>query len=73
MPESPERLDQRCEKKRNEKGEFSPKSALFVRNRWDQIPQREIEEAKNYVIRKLDKCWRVPSICQQKKLMPARN
>ena len=41
----------------NEKGEFSSKSALFVCNKWDQIPQKEIEEAKKYVIRKLEKCW----------------
>ena len=46
----------------NEKGEFSSKSALFVCNKWDQIPQKEIEEVKKYVIRKLEKCWpgRVP-------------
>ena len=42
----------------NEKGEFSSKSALFVCNKWDQIPQKEIEEVKKYVIRKLEKCWR---------------
>ena len=41
----------------NEKGEFSSKSALFVSNKWDQIPQKEIEEVKKYVIRKLEKCW----------------
>ena len=41
----------------NEKGEFSSKSALFVCNKWDQIPQKEIEEVKKYVIRKLEKCW----------------
>ena len=42
----------------NEKGEFSSKSALFVCNKWDQIPQKVIEEVKKYVIRKLEKCWR---------------
>ena len=26
-------------------------------NKWDQIPQKEIEEVKKYVIRKLEKCW----------------
>ena len=41
----------------NEKGEFSSKSALFVCNKWDQIPQKEIEEVKKYMIRKLEKCW----------------
>ena len=41
----------------NEKGEFSSNSALFVCNKWDQIPQKEIEEVKKYVIRKLEKCW----------------
>ena len=41
----------------NEKGEFSSKSALFLCNKWDQIPQKEIEEVKKYVIRKLEKCW----------------
>ena len=41
----------------NEKGEFSSKSALFVCNKLDQIPQKEIEEVKKYVIRKLEKCW----------------
>ena len=41
----------------NENGEFSSKSALFVCNKWDQIPQKEIEEVKKYIIRKLEKCW----------------
>ena len=41
----------------NEKGEFSSKSALFVCNKWDQIPKKEIEEVEKYVIRKLEKCW----------------
>ena len=41
----------------NEKGEFSSKSALFVCNKWNQIPKKEIEEVKKYVIRKLEKCW----------------
>ena len=41
----------------NEKGEFSSKSALFVCNKWDQIPKKEIGEVKKYVIRKLEKCW----------------
>ncbi|XP_022805450.1 uncharacterized protein LOC111342617 [Stylophora pistillata] len=41
----------------NERGEFSSKCALFVCNKWDQIPQREIEEVKYYVVRKLEKCW----------------
>ena len=41
----------------NEKGEFSSKSALFVCNKWDQIPKKEIGEVEKYVIRKLEKCW----------------
>ena len=41
----------------NEKGEFSSKSSLFVCNKWDQIPKKEIEEVEKYVIRKLEKCW----------------
>ncbi|KAJ7392770.1 hypothetical protein OS493_010425 [Desmophyllum pertusum] len=38
-------------------GEFSPKCALFVCNKWDQVPEKEIKEVKNHVVMKLTKYW----------------
>lgn len=35
----------------------SSKCALFVCNKWDQVPEKEIKEVQNHVIRKLTKCW----------------
>ncbi|KAJ7392783.1 hypothetical protein OS493_010440 [Desmophyllum pertusum] len=40
--------------------EFSPTRALFVCNKWDQVPSDEAEEVKNYIIKKLTLCW--PSV-----------
>ena len=31
--------------------------ALFVCNKWDQVPEKEVKEVQNHVIRKLKKCW----------------
>ena len=39
------------------KGEFPSKCALFVCNKWDQVPKEEIKEVKNHVVRKLKQCW----------------
>ena len=31
--------------------------ALFVCNKWDQVPENEVKEVQNNVIKKLKKCW----------------
>ena len=33
------------------------KCALFVCNKWDQVPGKEVSEVKNHVVRKLLRCW----------------
>ena len=38
-------------------GELPSKCALFVCNKWDQVPAKETKEVKNYVVRKLQRCW----------------
>ena len=35
----------------------SSQCALFVCNKWDQVPEKENKEVKNDVINKLKKCW----------------
>ena len=31
--------------------------ALFVCNKWDQVPEKEFKEVKSHVIRNLQRCW----------------
>jgi len=31
--------------------------ALFVCNKWDQVPAKEVKEVQNHVRRKLKQCW----------------
>jgi len=38
-------------------GGFSPQCAMFVCNKWDQIPEKEASEVRNHVIKKLKNCW----------------
>ena len=38
-------------------GVLPTKSALFVCNKWDQVPKKERNEVKNHVIEKLQRCW----------------
>ena len=38
-------------------GALPTKSALFVCNKWDQGPEKERNEVKNHVIKKLQRCW----------------
>ena len=38
-------------------GELPSKCALFVCNKWDQVPKEEIKEVKNHVVRNLQRCW----------------
>ena len=38
-------------------GEFPSRCALFVCNKWDQVPEEEVKEVKNHVIRNLQRCW----------------
>ena len=37
--------------------ESSSTRALFVCNKWDQVPPEEAKEVKNYIIKKLTHCW----------------
>ena len=36
---------------------FLSKCALFVCNKWDQVPEKEIKEVKNHVVRRWKKWW----------------
>ena len=38
-------------------GALRTKSALFVCNKWDQVPEKEWNEVKNHVIIRLQRCW----------------
>ena len=38
-------------------GELPSKCALFVCNKWDQVPEKEVKEVKDHVIRNLQRCW----------------
>ena len=38
-------------------GALPTKSALFVCNKWDLVPEKERNKVKNHVIEKLQKCW----------------
>ncbi|XP_022796271.1 uncharacterized protein LOC111334724, partial [Stylophora pistillata] len=44
-------------KRKEGQEEFPPKCALFVCNKWDQVPKEEVKEVKSHVIKKLKKCW----------------
>ena len=37
--------------------ELPSKCALFVCNKWDQVPENEVQAVKNHVITKLKRCW----------------
>ena len=37
--------------------ESSSNCALFVCNKWDQVPPEETDEVKNYVVTKFMQCW----------------
>ncbi|XP_078582006.1 bacterial dynamin-like protein [Branchiostoma floridae x Branchiostoma japonicum] len=39
------------------KAGFHPKSAIFVFNKWDQVPEWEEEEVKEQMIKRLQKSW----------------
>jgi len=38
-------------------GELPSKCALFVCNKWDQVPEKETEDVKKHMTAKLQKCW----------------
>ena len=38
-------------------GGFNPRSAMFVCNKWEQIPSAEREQVKDYVMVKLHETW----------------
>ena len=40
-----------------QKDSVSSRCALFVCNKWDQVPEKEVKEVQNHVIKKLKKCW----------------
>ena len=37
--------------------ELPSKCALFVCNKWDQVPENEAQAVKNHVVTKLKRCW----------------
>lgn len=37
--------------------ETSSACALFVCNKWDQVPSEETDEVKDHIVRKLKRCW----------------
>ena len=37
--------------------ELPSKCALFVCNKWDQVPEKEVNEVKNHVVEKLLRFW----------------
>ena len=37
--------------------ESSSNCALFVCNKWDQVPPKETDDMKNHVVTKLTECW----------------
>ncbi|XP_068737136.1 uncharacterized protein [Montipora capricornis] len=39
------------------KGQLPSKCALFVCNKWDQIPDEEAEEVRTHIVRNLQRCW----------------
>ena len=46
------------QQKKNKNGlKFDPKSAFFVCNRFDAIPERERSDVKERILEKLGKCW----------------
>ena len=38
-------------------GTFLSQCALFVCNKWDQVPEKDVKEVKDHVIMKLKECW----------------
>jgi len=40
-----------------QKESVSSQCALFVCNKWDQVPEEEVKEVQDHVIEKLKKCW----------------
>ena len=47
--------------------ESSSNCALFVCNKWDQVPPEETDEVKNYVVMKLTQCW--PSLYPESQII----
>ena len=45
------------QKKKNNGLKFDPKSALFVCNRFDMIPENARNDVKERILEKLGKCW----------------
>ncbi|XP_068736761.1 uncharacterized protein [Montipora capricornis] len=39
------------------KGQLPSKCALFVCNKWDQVPDKEAEEVRTHIVRNLQRCW----------------
>ena len=33
------------------------KCAIFVCNKWDQVPEEEHNKVKSYIVKKLQRCW----------------
>ena len=41
----------------DQKSESTSTCALFVCNKWDQVPPEEANEVRNYIIKELTQCW----------------
>ncbi|XP_068729115.1 uncharacterized protein [Montipora capricornis] len=39
------------------KGQLPSKCALFVCNKWDQVPDKEAEEVRTHIVGNLQRCW----------------
>ena len=48
-------------------GELPSKCALFVCNKWDQVPEKETKDVRNHVVRKLERCW--PSLDSESQII----
>ena len=42
---------------RGEEDQLPSKCAIFVCNKWDQVPKNEVEMVKENVVKKLTQCW----------------
>ena len=43
--------------KKGDMWEFDPESAIFVCNKWDQVPAEEEDEVWEYIVKRLKSSW----------------
>ena len=46
-----------AEQKKGVAGQFNPRSAVFVCNKWDDVDVDERDQVRNYVMSQLHKTW----------------